>query len=136
MDDIDLDAVALQRPRSLLQSEQTAADHHRSTMIITGGVVDHAAGVVDGPEREDAGQQLPRISGRIRPSIGGMKDRLPVAMINSSNGVICPSSENTTLAKRSMRCTRTPACKVMPFSMYHSSEFRKMSSCDSSPEST
>ena len=45
------------------------------------------------------------------PSIGGMKERLPVAMISWSYGVIWPSSENTTLANRSIRSTRTPACR-------------------------
>ncbi len=65
-----------------------------------------------------------------------MKERLPVAMINWSYGVIWPSSENTTWAKRSIRLTRTPACRVMPFSTYHSSELRKMSASASSPDST
>ena len=70
------------------------------------------------------------------PSIGGMNDRLPVAMINWSYGVSWPSSENTTLANRSIRFARTPACRVISFSSYHSSELRKIPSWVSSPEST
>ncbi len=124
------DAVALQTPRGL-KTQQSAADHDGLVVIIMGRVIDHRAGVVDGPEREHAGQQIAR--GRYSPSIGGMNERLPVAMINWSYGVIRPSSENTTLANRSIRSTRTPACRVMPFSTYQSSELRKMSASASSP---
>ena len=62
------------------------------------------------------------------PSIGGMKEWLPVAMISWSYGVTWPSSENTTWANRSIRLTRTGACRSMPFSAYHSKELRKISS--------
>ena len=38
---------------------------------------------------KDAGQQsAPRVRAMYSPSIGGMKERLPVAMISSSYGVI------------------------------------------------
>ena len=70
------------------------------------------------------------------PSIGGMKARLPVAMISWSYGVVDPSSPNTTLANRSIRSIRTPACRVMSFSTYQSIVLRKMSSSLSSPDST
>ena len=49
-----------------------------------------------------------------------MNERLPVAMISLSYGVIRPSSVKTTLANRSIRVTRTPACRVMSFSTYQS----------------
>ena len=70
------------------------------------------------------------------PSIGGRNERLPVARISWSYGVTWPSSEKTTLANRSIRVTRTGACRSMPFSTYHSNGLRKMPSCASSPEST
>ena len=66
----------------------------------------------------------------------GMNDRLPVAMINTSYGVTCPSLENTSLANRSIFSTRTPACRVISFSSYHGMELRKMSASLSSPERT
>ncbi len=65
-----------------------------------------------------------------------MKELLPVAMISWSYGVMRPSSENTSLACRSILVTRMPACRVMPFSAYHGSELRKMSLSLSSPDST
>ena len=49
---------------------------------------------------------------RTCPSIGGMKEWLPVAMISWSYGVIWPSSENTTWANRSIRLTRTAGMQV------------------------
>ena len=76
------------------------------------------------------------VEGPYSPSIGGRKDRLPVAMINWSYGVTWPSSENTTRANRSIRPTRTPACRAMSFSTYHSRVLRKIPSWDSSPDST
>ena len=70
------------------------------------GVVDHAAGVVDGAEREDAGLQ-PAVAGLAlrRPSMAGMNEQLPVAMISSSYGVTLtvPSAMTcTSLANRSI----------------------------------
>ena len=82
------------------------------------------------------GRSVRRESSVYIPSIGGMKERLPVAMMSWSYGVTRPSSEKTTLAKRSIRLTRTPACRVMPFCSYHSKELRKMSVSASSPDST
>ena len=81
------------------------------------GVPDHAAGVVERAEREDALVVAARRVGAC-PSIGGTNGRLPVAMISLSYGVAVPSSAYTTLANRSIRSTRTPACSVMPFSAY------------------
>ena len=81
------------------------------------------------------GQQR-AVVGAYMPSIGGMNERLPVAMISWSYGVTWPSSAKTTLANRSIRLTRTPACRVMSFSSYHRSVLRKMSSSVSSPDST
>ena len=57
MDHVYFDAMALQASRGL-QSEQAAAYHDGSTMIITCGLIDHAAGIVNGPEGEDAREQL------------------------------------------------------------------------------
>ena len=50
--------------------------------------------------------------------MAGMNDRLPVAMISTSYGVTVPSSAKTSLANRSIRVARTPACRVMSFSTY------------------
>lgn len=65
-----------------------------------------------------------------------MNARLPVAMISWSYGVADPSSPKTTLANRSIRSIRTPACRVMSFSTYHWTLLRKMSCSLSSPDST
>ncbi|MCY1235496.1 hypothetical protein D9M72_481140 [compost metagenome] len=74
--------------------------------------------------------------GVYRPSIGGMNDWLPVAMISTSYGTTWPLLAKTYLVKRSIRSTRTPACSVMLLSWYQCREFRKMSASLSSPERT
>ena len=86
-----------------------------------------------GGRRAGRSRSSPRVSSMVRkantpgssspssvrsPSMGGMNDRLPVAMISTSYGVTWPSSPKTTLANRSIRVTRTPACRVMSFSTY------------------
>jgi hypothetical protein len=56
-------------------------------------------------------------------------------MINASYGVTVPSSARTSLANRSIRTTRTPACSVIPLSRYHSRGLRKISATSSVPAS-
>ena len=54
--DGDVEAVVLQAA-GRLETEQPAADDHGAVVVVVRGVLDHRAGVVDGPEGEDAGQR-------------------------------------------------------------------------------
>ncbi len=57
-----------------------------------------------------------------------MNARDPVAISSTSYVSRTPFSAWTTCANRSISFTRAPACSVMPFSAYHSSGLRKISS--------
>ena len=57
-----------------------------------------------------------------------MNDRDPVAISSVSYPSWTPFAAVTTLAYRSTAVTAAPACNVMPFSAYHASGLRKISS--------
>ena len=67
--------------------------------------------------------------------IGGTQALLPVAMISLSYPVVVPSLACTTLADRSIRSIRVPACSVMPLSAYQLRSLRKMPASSSTPAS-
>ena len=109
------------QPRRRLEPEQPAADDHRGPVLRDVG--EHPRRVVERLRNPNT----PRVSSVFdahMPSMGGKNERLPVARTSVSYGVTEPSSPKTTLACRSMRTIRTPACSVMPFSSYQSRGLR------------
>ena len=56
-----------------------------------------------------------------------MKARLPVAISSVSYFAFTPLAASTVRELRSISVTRAPACRVMPFSVYHGSGFMKIS---------
>ncbi len=136
MYDVDGHALRLQTVRGF-ETEQPAADHDGAHVIARGRQLEHAVGVLDGPEAEDA----PPREFAVRfpePSMFGKNVWEPVAMMRTSKSMTRPDAHVTVLAKRSIDSARSPAWRVTPCSRYHAIglSIRSSSSTVASPART